>query len=67
MECEFTTRVLDSMFFTGFVMERGPPWRPCDHWDEIYAQMPDLVRQEAINTSLVLKHIQVSVINYYLV
>lgn len=58
VECEFTTRVLDSMFFTGFVMERGPPWRPCDHWDEIYAQMPELVRQEKINPSLVLKHIQ---------
>ncbi|BES90651.1 Myotubularin protein [Nesidiocoris tenuis] len=58
VECDFTTKVLDSMFFTGFVMERGPPWRPCDHWDELYAQIPELVRQEQNNPSLVIKHIQ---------
>ncbi|CAB0016630.1 unnamed protein product [Nesidiocoris tenuis] len=39
-------------------MERGPPWRPCDHWDELYAQIPELVRQEQNNPSLVIKHIQ---------
>ncbi|KAK9497874.1 hypothetical protein O3M35_003784 [Rhynocoris fuscipes] len=58
VDCDFTTRVLDSMFFTGFVMERGPPWRPCDQWDELYAQMPDLLRQEQLNPSLIIKHIQ---------
>ncbi|XP_014253591.1 myotubularin-related protein 13 isoform X2 [Cimex lectularius] len=58
VDCEFTTKVLDSMFFTGFVMERGPPWRPCDHWDELYAQMPELIRQEQLNPASVIKHIQ---------
>lgn len=58
VECDFTTKVLESMFFTGFVMERGPPWRPCDHWDDIYAQMPEFVRQEHLNPTLVLKHVQ---------
>uniref|UniRef100_T1GPN4 UDENN domain-containing protein n=1 Tax=Megaselia scalaris TaxID=36166 RepID=T1GPN4_MEGSC len=30
IENEFISRVLESMFFTGFVNERGPPWRQID-------------------------------------
>jgi len=32
---EFTTRVLDSMSFSTFVAERGPPYRVCDIFDEV--------------------------------
>ncbi|XP_055539835.1 myotubularin-related protein 13 [Wyeomyia smithii] len=58
VDCNFLSRVLDSMFFTGFVTERGPPWRPCDAWDELYSSMNDLLKQEAHDPSLVLVHIQ---------
>jgi hypothetical protein len=61
MECDFATRVLDCMFFTGFVSERGPPWRPCDVWDELYSNIGDLLRLEAQDQRMLLVHIQVSV------
>lgn len=57
-DCDFTTRVLDCMFFTSFVCERGPPWRPCDVWDELYATLPDLLRQEVAEPSLLLPHVR---------
>lgn len=41
------------MFFTGFVTERGPPWRPCDAWDELYSSMNDLLKSEAQSVGLV--------------
>lgn len=56
---EFTTRVLDCMFFNGFVTERGPAWRSCDQWDELYCNMNELLRTEALDDGrLVLTHIQ---------
>lgn len=58
-ECEFTTRVLDCMFFTGFVQDRGAPWRVCDLWDELYSSLGEQLRQEALDPRLVLSHIQV--------
>lgn len=60
-DCDFTTRVLDCMFFTSFVSERGPPWRPCDVWDELYSALSDLLRKEAQDPSLVIAHIQVKI------
>lgn len=58
VNCDFLSRVLDSMFFTGFVTERGAPWRPCDAWDELYSAMTDLQRKEQSDPRLVLQHIQ---------
>lgn len=58
VSCEFLSRVLDSMFFTSFITERGPPWRTCDAWDELYSSMTDLTRSELQNPKLVLQHIQ---------
>lgn len=58
IECDFLSRVLDSMFFTGFVQERGPPWRPCDAWDELYSAMNDLLRTEQQQSHLLLVHIR---------
>ncbi|KAJ8911049.1 hypothetical protein NQ315_004696 [Exocentrus adspersus] len=57
-DCDFTTRVLDCMFFTSFVSERGPPWRPCDVWDELYSNLVELTRTEQQDPRLVLMHIQ---------
>lgn len=48
------------MFFNGFVMERGPAWRSCDQWDELYCNMNELLRSEALDDGrLILTHIQV--------
>lgn len=58
LECDFLSRVLDSMFFTGFVQERGPPWRPCDAWDELYSAMSDLLRTEQQQDRLLMTHIR---------
>ncbi|KAG5884190.1 hypothetical protein JTB14_020713 [Gonioctena quinquepunctata] len=57
-DCDFTTRVLDCMFFTSFVSERGPPWRPCDVWDELYSNLNELHKTEAQDPRLVITHIQ---------
>lgn len=53
VNCDFLSRVLDSMFFTSFITERGPPWRTCDAWDELYSSMTDLTRTELQNPKLV--------------
>ncbi|KAK7870000.1 hypothetical protein R5R35_011968 [Gryllus longicercus] len=57
-DCDFTTRVLDCMFFTSFVAERGPPWRPCDVWDELYSGLTEQLRIEVHEPTTVLVHVQ---------
>lgn len=57
-DCDFTTRVLDCMFFTSFVAERGPPWRPCDVWDELYSSLGELLKTEVQDPRMLLVHIQ---------
>ena len=47
------------MFFTGFVSERGPPWRPCDVWDELYNNIGELLKIETQDPKKLLNHIQV--------
>lgn len=66
IDCDFATRVLDCMFFTGFVSERGPPWRPCDVWDELYNNIGELLRTEAQDPKKLLNHIQVYFKVYFL-
>lgn len=58
IESEFLFRVLDSMFFTTFVNERGPPWRSADAWDELYSCMNEILKSEVQNKNLVPIHIQ---------
>lgn len=65
VNCDFLSRVLDSMFFTSFITERGPPWRTCDAWDELYSSMTDLTRTELQDPKLVLVHIQELAQNLY--
>jgi hypothetical protein len=55
---EFTTRVLDSMSFNAFVVERGPPYRICDIFDEVFASMPDMLRIEDENPDRLLHNIR---------
>ncbi|CAF3135436.1 unnamed protein product [Rotaria sp. Silwood2] len=38
---EFMLRVIDSMAFHKFIEERGPPFRSCDIFDEVYASIYD--------------------------
>ena len=35
VEDEFVTRVFDSMSYSSFVVDRGPPFRVCDIFDEV--------------------------------
>ncbi|GBP59985.1 Myotubularin-related protein 13 [Eumeta japonica] len=57
-QCQFTQRLLDSMFFNGFVAERGPPWRPTDIWDELVQNLPEQLKLEAFNPDIELQHIK---------
>ncbi|XP_049878278.1 myotubularin-related protein 13 [Pectinophora gossypiella] len=57
-QCQFTQRLLDSMFFNGVVAERGPPWRATDIWDELVQNLPEQQRLETLNPDLQLQHIQ---------
>ena len=57
VDCEFTTRVL-GMFFNTFVAERGPSWRVCDVWDDVYSALADQLRAESHDQKLVLTHIR---------
>lgn len=38
-DCDFISRFLDCMFFNEFISTRGPPWRRCDIFDELYANI----------------------------
>ncbi|GIY74577.1 myotubularin-related protein 13 [Caerostris extrusa] len=57
-DCDFIIKVLDCMFFNTFVSERGPPYRVCDIFDEIYASMQDTLKAESKDMTTVLQHIQ---------
>ena len=32
-------RFLDCMFFQEFITARGPPWRSCDIFDDLYSEV----------------------------
>ena len=36
-ESDFIKRLTNSMFFNALISERGPPWRHCDVFDELYS------------------------------
>ncbi|XP_043190119.1 myotubularin-related protein 13-like isoform X3 [Amphibalanus amphitrite] len=65
VDCSFTARLLDCMFFTSFIAERGPPWRPCDIFDEVYCGVNEMVRQETADRSLTVTHVQELAQNLY--
>jgi myotubularin-related protein 5/13 len=52
-------RVLDSMSFHKFIEERGPPFRSCDIFDEVYASIYDKLKRENDFSSItILEHIK---------
>lgn len=57
VDCEFTNRVL-GMFFNTYVAERGPSWRVCDVWDDVYSSLAEQLRAESHDQKLVLTHIR---------
>ena len=42
----FLPRFLDCMFFNEFIHSRGPPWRKCDIFDEVYSSMGEQLAEE---------------------
>ena len=57
-ENDFLVRVLDCMAFGGFVAERGPPYRVCDIFDEIYANIQDLLGEERSDPNKMMENIK---------
>ena len=57
-DCEFTKRLLNCMFFNPFVSDRGPPWRPCDLFDQVYANLGEQLMLEDQDPSRTLRNIQ---------
>ncbi|CAF3453250.1 unnamed protein product [Rotaria sp. Silwood1] len=60
---EFMLRVLDSMSFHKFIEERGPPYRSCDIFDEVYAMIYDQLKREKNsitnnNSTTIIEHIK---------
>ena len=45
-ENEFMNRLLDSMSFQRFIEERGPSFRHCDVFDDLYADIQSQLKQE---------------------
>jgi myotubularin-related protein 5/13 len=48
---EFLLRVLDSMSFHKFIEERGPPFRTCDIFDDVYALIYEQLKRENDSSS----------------
>ena len=42
----FLPRFLDCMFFNELVHSRGPPWRKCDIFDELYSALGEMLGAE---------------------
>ncbi|XP_076471850.1 myotubularin-related protein 13-like isoform X2 [Babylonia areolata] len=58
VEDQFVMRVFEGMGFSAFVAERGPPYRVCDIFDEVYAMMPEQLRLEQSDPEKVAEHIK---------
>merc|ERR550532_2384006 len=54
----FLPRLLDCMFFNEFVHTRGPPWRKCDIFDELYSNLGEMLGAEAAEIGRSLANIQ---------
>ncbi|XP_078661870.1 myotubularin-related protein 13-like [Branchiostoma floridae x Branchiostoma belcheri] len=54
---DFLTKVLDGMSFRPFVHERGPPYRPCDIFDELVSGITTVVRDEGADNKRVMKNV----------
>ena len=50
---DFLSKFLDCMFFNEFINTRGPPWRKCDIFDELYSNIGELIAEEQADHSKV--------------
>jgi myotubularin-related protein 5/13 len=57
-DCDFMHEFLKCMFFNEFISSRGPPWRFCDIFDELYADIGEQLTAEAANRHLISQHIK---------
>lgn len=55
---DFVIRLLDCIYFSSFVQERGTPFRPCDLFDDLYSTLHNFIKEEYKNPDLTLKHIR---------
>ncbi len=55
---EFLSKVLDSMSFATYVNEKGPPYRVCNIFDKLVANIADTVSQEEGHPERALKNIR---------
>eukprot|EP00105_Crassostrea_gigas_P044502 XP_019928650.1 PREDICTED: myotubularin-related protein 13 isoform X4 [Crassostrea gigas] len=58
VDAEFVVRVLEGMGFGTFVAERGNPYRACDIFDEVYANIHDQLTVESADPDKVMEHIK---------
>ncbi|CAH1786112.1 unnamed protein product [Owenia fusiformis] len=58
VEDDFMTKMLDSMCFSAFVSERGPPYRICDIYDEVFASMQTVINEERLSNEAMMNHIK---------
>ncbi|KAG1665468.1 Myotubularin-related protein 13 [Nymphon striatum] len=63
---DFMSKVLDCMFFNTFVAERGPPYRVCDTFDELYANMQEILKTEVNDTKQMMTNIQELAHQFYM-
>ena len=57
-DCDFMQRFLNCMFFNEFITSRGPPWRFCDIFDELYADIGEQLTAEVTDRRLMIVHIK---------
>jgi len=57
-ECDFIPRFLDCMFFNDFIYQKGTPWRKCDIFDELYANIGEHIALELNDHHKILIHIE---------
>ena len=56
-DCDFLVRFLDCMFFNDFIHARGTPWRKCDLFDDLYAELGEQLEQEFQQPNKLMEHI----------
>ena len=57
-DSDFIKRLVNCMFFNTLVSDRGPSWRQCDIFDELYSVFGEQCQVEQADPSRVLRHIQ---------
>ncbi|XP_048585296.1 myotubularin-related protein 13 isoform X2 [Nematostella vectensis] len=55
---DFFSKVLESMSFSQFVATRGPPYRTCDLFDQLTAEVETMITSECDNDGEILANIQ---------